>query len=77
MSTLFTFGCSFSEEFSVLLPRTSPNTRVDYIEQYFNGIPPDSWPTMLSKKLGLNIKSSDSDLALCWGCISSQTLERG
>ena len=57
MSTLFTFGCSFSEEFSVLLPRTSPNTRVDYIEQYFNGVPPDSWPTMLSKKLGLSIKN--------------------
>lgn len=57
MSTLFTFGCSFSEEFNVLLPRTSPNTRVDYIEQYFDGVAPDSWPTMLSKKLGLDIKN--------------------
>jgi hypothetical protein len=59
MNTLHTFGCSFTEEFKEFMnpPLNMMNGRVEYVVDYFGGIPPDGWPTMLSNKLGYNLKN--------------------
>jgi hypothetical protein len=60
MSTLYTFGCSFTEEFKEFMdysPLNMSNGRVKYVADYHNGIPPDGWVTMLSNKLGYELKN--------------------
>jgi hypothetical protein len=64
MSTLHTFGCSFTEEFKEFmdpsLSQTSDGnvtTRTKYILDYHNGVAPDGWPTMLANKLGCDLKN--------------------
>lgn len=57
MKTLFSFGCSFTEEFKEIQKFITPNTRIDYINQCFNGEAPESYPTILAKKLGFNVKN--------------------
>lgn len=52
MNTLFTFGCSYTADFE-------SNNLKNYLEykEYRGGTYPKSWPTLLSEKIGMNIKN--------------------
>lgn len=50
MNRLWTFGCSFTEEF-ISVPREGC-TRWEYIDKFFNGTPPETWVTILANQLG-------------------------
>lgn len=52
MSTLFTFGCSFTEDYNTC----SVDTYVDY-KDYLGGEYPKSWPIVLSENLNYNLKN--------------------
>ena len=56
MSTLFTFGCSFTEDFTHFVGTDvlSNNTRTKYINNFCEGIPPDTWTEVLGKLLNFN-----------------------
>ena len=52
MNTLFTFGCSYTADFET-------NNLKNYLQykEYRGGTYPKSWPTLLSEKIGMNIKN--------------------
>ena len=61
MSTLFTFGCSFTEDFERVLETTKYSNFIPaqrrYVEDYLNGRIPKSWPQLLSENLDLDLKN--------------------
>ena len=61
MSTLFTFGCSYTEDFERVIETTKHSdfkpVQVKYINDYLNGTIPKSWPKLLSEKLGTKLKN--------------------
>ena len=62
MNTLFTFGCSFTEDFENVpkhhgTDTTRMSTRWLYIENYLGGVAPKSWPKLLSEKLQYNLQN--------------------
>ena len=61
MSTLFTFGCSFTEDFENVIETTKNSSFVPaqkrYIQDHLNGRIPKSWPKLLSDKLGNELKN--------------------
>lgn len=50
MNKLWTFGCSFTEEF-IDVPKENC-TRWEYIDKFLNGNPPPTWVTILANRLG-------------------------
>jgi len=52
MNTLFTFGCSYTADFET-------GNLISYLKykEYRGGTYPKSWPTLLSEKIGMNIKN--------------------
>lgn len=52
MNTLFTFGCSYTADFET-------NNFENYLKykEYRGGSYPKSWPTLLSEKMGMDIKN--------------------
>jgi len=70
MNKLWTFGCSFTEDFThfVDIDQINDVTRTKYIQKYCNGVPPDSWSDVLGKLLNFTtinlaaINASKSDL---------------
>lgn len=52
MSTLFTFGCSYTEDY-----RTNLISNYTDYKSFKGGIYPDSWPKILADKLGYDIKN--------------------
>ena len=52
MNTLFTFGCSFTEDYNT----NHVDTYIDY-KNYMGGQYPKSWPIVLSEKLNFNLKN--------------------
>jgi hypothetical protein len=62
MNTLFTFGCSFTEDFENVpkyfdRDKKEMNYRWKYIETFLDGTVPKSWPKLLSEKLGFDLKN--------------------
>jgi hypothetical protein len=61
MGKLFTFGCSFTEDFEKVPKYGGTNGGLTsmwaYIEMYLDGKVPKSWPKILSEKLGSNLKN--------------------
>jgi hypothetical protein len=62
MNTLFTFGCSFTEDFEDVpkyynTVEKEMSSRWEYIETFLDGNVPKSWPKLLSEKLELDIKN--------------------
>jgi hypothetical protein len=70
MSTLFTFGCSFTEDFTHFVDMDGLKyiTRTEYIHKFCEGNPPDTWTDVLGKLLKYNtinlgaLNASESDL---------------
>jgi hypothetical protein len=70
MNNLFTFGCSFTEDFThfVDIDVLNYNTRTEYIHKFCEGNPPDTWTDVLGKLLKYNtinlgaLNASKSDL---------------
>ena len=70
MNTLYTFGCSFTEDFThfVDIDVLNYNTRTEYIHKFCEGNPPDTWTDVLGKLLKYNtinlgaLNASKSDL---------------
>ena len=56
MSTLHTFGCSFTADFLLNSFGSTPNLASPFVE-FHNGIIPDIWAVTLSKKLGFELKN--------------------
>lgn len=52
---LYTFGCSFSEDFKHFFESEFDTHRKKYIIEHLNGTIPDSWPEILSKKLNTDL----------------------
>jgi hypothetical protein len=52
MNTLFTFGCSYTADFE-----TNNLDNYQKYKEYRGGTYPKSWPTLLSEKIGMNIKN--------------------
>jgi len=62
MNTLFTFGCSFTEDFENVpqyynTTKKEMSSRWEYIEMFLDGKVPKSWPKLLSEKLGIDVKN--------------------
>jgi hypothetical protein len=61
MSTLFTFGCSYTEDFHRFVGPTKDcdfiSAQRKYIENNLDGKIPKSWPQLLSEKLGFELKN--------------------
>lgn len=57
MNNLFTFGCSFSENFQPYNDKSNGNPQSRYIFETLNGVVPDGWTDILSKKLNYNQKN--------------------
>jgi hypothetical protein len=57
MNNLYTFGCSFTEDFEVHNNKTTNSPQSRYIFEILNGIVPDSWVDIVSKKLNLTKKN--------------------
>jgi hypothetical protein len=53
MSKLYTFGCSFTEDFEPFFKKQKYNLRTDYIHDFHNGKIPKSWTEILAEKLNL------------------------
>jgi hypothetical protein len=53
MNTLFTFGCSYTQGFN----RSENNDFYRRFKEYRNGYLPKDWPTLLSEKLGFELKN--------------------
>jgi len=56
MNTLYTFGCSFTEDFDPFINYPS-TTRYEYIMNYHNGIIPKGWPQIMSEELKMELKN--------------------
>ena len=56
MNTLYTFGCSFTENFDPFI-KYSGTTRYDYIMKYHNGKIPKSWPQIMSEQLNMELRN--------------------
>lgn len=56
MNKLYTFGCSFTEDFDpfMVFPNT---TRYKYVMEYHNGIIPKSWPQIMAEELDMELKN--------------------
>lgn len=61
MGKLFTFGCSFTEDFERVLETTKNSTFIPaqkkYVIDHLGGRVPKSWPQLLSEKLGVELKN--------------------
>lgn len=61
MNTLYTFGCSYTEDFERVLETTKNSNFIPaqrkYVENHLNGRVPKSWPQLLSEKLIINLKN--------------------
>ena len=57
MNNLFTFGCSFSENFQPYNDKTNSNPQSRYIFDILNGVVPYGWTDILAKKLKYNQKN--------------------
>lgn len=61
MGTLFTFGCSYTEDFERVIETTKNSDFIPaqrrYVEKYLGGRIPKSWPQLLSEKLGFELKN--------------------
>lgn len=59
MGNLFTFGCSFTEDFKQFadIEQINRNTRTKYIHQFCNGVPPDCWTDVLGKLLDFKVNN--------------------
>jgi hypothetical protein len=61
MGTLFTFGCSYTEDFERVIETTKNNNFMSaqrrYIEKHLGGRIPKSWPQLLGEKLGFELKN--------------------
>lgn len=61
MGTLFTFGCSYTEDFERVVETTKNSNFIPaqrrYIEKHLGGRIPKSWPQLLSEKLGFELKN--------------------
>jgi hypothetical protein len=76
-NTLFTFGCSYTEDFK--------DNKIKNYEDYFHyrgGNYPKSWPTILSEKLELNVSNygigaSGNDLILNQICAHINEIKKG
>jgi len=53
MNTLFTFGCSYTQGFNL----SENNNNYCRFKEYRNGDLPKDWPTLLSEKLGFELKN--------------------
>jgi len=49
MKTLYTFGCSYTQDFEKLFPN---DPQLKYVDDFLNGIIPPAWPKVLSNLLG-------------------------
>ena len=56
MSTLYTFGCSFTEDFDPFI-KYPGTTRYEYIMNYHNGVIPRSWTQIMSEELNMELKN--------------------
>lgn len=56
MGKLFTFGCSFTEDFKQFSDINN-NTRTQYIHKFCNGVAPDCWTDVLGKSLNFEINN--------------------
>ena len=54
MSKLYTFGCSFTEDFEPYYKKLRKNFRSDYIHDFLNGRIPKSWTEILAQKLEMD-----------------------
>lgn len=56
MNKLYTFGCSFTEDFDpfMVFPYT---TRYKYVMEYHNGVIPKSWPQIMAEDLSMELKN--------------------
>jgi len=52
---LYTFGCSFTENFEYFFHSKVYDNRKKYIIEHLGGIVPLSWPEILSKKLNMDL----------------------
>ena len=52
---LYTFGCSFTEDFKHFFESEFNTLRKTYMVDYLNGYIPESWPEILSKKLNMDL----------------------
>lgn len=61
MGTLFTFGCSYTEDFERVIESTKNSDFVPaqrkYVENHLDGRIPNSWPQFLGEKLGFELKN--------------------
>jgi hypothetical protein len=61
MNTLFTFGCSYTEDFERVVETTKNSNFIPaqrrYIEKHLGGRIPKSWPQLLSEKLVFELKN--------------------
>jgi hypothetical protein len=61
MNTLFTFGCSHTEDFERVLETTKNSDFIPaqrrYVENHLDGRTPKSWPQLLSEKLEIDLKN--------------------
>jgi hypothetical protein len=59
MNNIFTFGCSFTEDFIPFMEKEKieVNTRTKYIFEFCDGIPPKSWNEILSEKIGFKLNN--------------------
>lgn len=53
MNTLYTFGCSYTQGFN----RSENNNNYIRFKEYRNGNLPKDWPTLLSEKMGFELKN--------------------
>lgn len=56
MNKLYTFGCSFTEDFDPFMD-CPDTTRYKYVMKYHNGIIPKSWPQIMAEVLGMELKN--------------------
>jgi hypothetical protein len=54
-NTLYTFGCSFTEDFKSFFESEFDTLRKRYMVNHLNGAVPKSWPEVLSEKLNMNL----------------------
>lgn len=56
MNTLYTFGCSYTSDFLLDSFGNTPNPASPFLK-FHNGILPEIWPVILSKKLNFELKN--------------------
>lgn len=59
MNNLFTFGCSFTEDFRQFanINNIDKNTRTQYIHRFCDGIPPECWSDVLGGLLNFKVNN--------------------